>query len=76
MLSLHVYGQGEAESPRSKLTGASGLLGPEDPERKKSGGDSRDRIGDPRRLSSHPAAAQTEVPGEREGKERKMLLRR
>lgn len=25
MLSLHVYGQGEAESPRSKLTGASGL---------------------------------------------------
>lgn len=63
MLSLDVYGRGEGAIPRSKLTGASELLRPEHPKRKRR--DSRDRTGDPRRLRSHPVAPRAEVPEER-----------
>lgn len=68
MLSIDVYGRGKGAIPRSKLTWASELPGPEDLGRKKG-------RQDPRRLSSHPAAARAEVPGERGGKEKGVLMR-
>lgn len=73
MLWLDVYGRGEGGIPRSKLTWASELLGPEDPGRKKGSQQGSDR--EPRRLSSHPAATRAEVPGEGERKEKGALLR-
>lgn len=66
MLPFDVYARGEGGMPRSRLTAGSGLLVPGIPGGKRGG--SGDGTGDPRRLSSHPAAARAGVLRERRGK--------